>query len=478
MFLKAIKIKRSIRHERAGCIEINGLLEKRVYFNKQLGLFFIIVGLGLAYSFAGSTMAGYFFIAASLLACLLFILRIEDPVLRYIILAALVVRVGLAMVQNFTPVDLPGAGADAVSYERVAWRNMQNWLYGIEGGSLSGANMYAGWIAVFYVFFDRIVFIPKLINVYFTLLAIYYLYQTVMLAFDYRKAARVGALIMALLPTLNAYAAVLLRESMIIFVCLFSFYLLLKWIKEARFLYMIYALALLAFGGIFHGAIFLLIWVHLFFVLFYNPQEKRFGLKLAHLLPSLVIIALSMWVYTDILDYSVPANITDIFTPEFFRGQVEGKTTGRASYLLDMVPYTYFDLFWQTPIRVIYFMFMPFPWLIENLTDLFGFVDVALYAVLIIFFVIGAFKVWKKNREAVIIMFLAAVTLVVMFSWGTTNYGTAWRHRQKVAPFLATIAAVGISSSKRWEALLPGEDDFFDGQQTIEVITSRNGDQP
>ena len=176
-----------------------------------------------------------------------------------------------------------------------------------------------------------------------------------------------------------------------------------------------------------------------------------------------MIAAIAFMLLGEYINYKLPINLADIITPDFIRGVIERQSIGRTSYLQGIVPYTYLDLLRQTPLRILYFLFAPFPWLIRTVQDVIGFFDVVLCTVLFYYCYQGAKRLWSGKKHIVLSALMIAASLVVMFAWGTTNYGTAWRHRQKIAPFVIVIAAVGLAGSPRWKRLFPEEDgDSFD----------------
>lgn len=407
------------------------------------------MAVGIPYTLNAFGSPELFFIFASILACLVAILHVEDRVLLLILLCALGVRLGLALVQAYTGIDLPGAGDDSVTFENEGWKNAQAWLHGGEGGRSTGAYYFSSWIGLLYIFFGRVPLVPQLFNVYFSLLSIYLIYRTAKVFTGSLKVCRIAALLLLIFPTLNSYSAILMRESLLVFFGALSLYFLVLWMYQGRLIYLAYSFIAVAFNGALHGVMFLLIFVHLLFLCFYSPVEKKFRLVLWQLLPAGILVVIASLLLGNLVTYQLPGNIADIFTPDFIRNVLERKPLARTSYLLDYVPYTYFDLIWQTPLRVIYFLFAPFPWMIGGLRDLLGFLEVINYGILFVLFFIGTIKVWPKNKQVVIACFLFAAALIVMFSWGTTNYGTAWRHKQKILPYIVVISAPGLAASTK-----------------------------
>ena len=434
----------------------NNILGKKNLYREAF-LFFMIMCAGFISVIWGSTMLAPFFLVAVTLVCLVYLYQLDDPVLRNILMAALVVRFILALIQNYTAVNLPGAGVDSVTFEEHGWLNAQAWKYGTEAGRATGAYYYSSFIGIIYYLFGRVPLMAKFANILLSLLMIYLLYKTVYTITDSLRSARIGALIVALLPTLNVFSAVLLRETMIITFTVVSFYYFAEWIKKGQVLKLFGSFAALAAAGALHGPLFLLVWVIILLVIIYSPRDKKFRFLPAQIIPAVVIAVLAMILAGSVITYQLPGDLSQIFTPDYLRGVIERRSLCRTTYLPDILPYSYFDLAWQTPLRVIYFLFSPFPWLISTWKDLLGFFDVLIYTGLFYFSYTGSKKLWMVNKQVVIAALLVMITLVVMFAWGTANYGTAWRHRQKIAPYLVVLASVGVVTNPRLQWFLPEE---------------------
>jgi hypothetical protein len=208
-------------------------------------------------------------------------------------------------------------------------------------------------------------------------------------------------------------------------------------------------------AGALHGVLFLLMGVYLFFLAFYKPREKRFRLNFVQILAALLFVTIATVLLGTLINYQLPGTMADIITPDYIRGVLERKPVGRTTILPGILPYSYFDLLWQTPLRIVHFLFAPFPWALETKRDMYGILDVILYSGLIYYAFSGGKKIYRSSKAIVLSIILLSASLLIMFAWGTANYGTAWRHRQKLAPFIIVTASAGISNSRRWSWFLP-----------------------
>jgi hypothetical protein len=108
--------------------------------------------------------------------------------------------------------------------------------------------------------------------------------------------------------------------------------------------------------------------------------------------------------------------------------------------------------------RLIYFLFSPFLWDIKAINHLLGFVDASL--VLYLFYYIIRGIVVEKQNKYVTILCIILLPLLITYSWGVGNFGTALRHRTKFIPVfiaISTIYVPKITLTKKIKGLKPNE---------------------
>jgi hypothetical protein len=88
----------------------------------------------------------------------------------------------------------------------------------------------------------------------------------------------------------------------------------------------------------------------------------------------------------------------------------------------------------QAPIRVAYFLFAPFPWMLEEVSDVFGVIDSGLFFILIAR-VVRRRKALTENPSTMLVLGVFGA-MALVFALGVSNYGTALRHRNKMLPLL------------------------------------------
>jgi len=363
-------------------------------------------------------------------------------------------RVALTLYDSYVQ-QLPGA-VDGMGWDRVA----AIWARGGVAGTFqyleTGHELFIWLMSVLYALTDRSPLMIKGFNVCFGSLAIVVVSRLAGYISDDQRQARLVAWLIALVPSIVFFSAVLLREVAVSFPLSVSVLFLVRWYRERRSWQVVVALSALLVSMAFHsGGLAVLLFGGLWMVggwfrAIFTFKFKHFGRASLGMLAGVALAALVM---------------SSGFGLSKFKGLESGNLNtlterqdnyaiGRAAYLGDLHAESSTDLVWQAPIRLTYFLFAPFPWMISTGSDLFGVLDSALFALLALRILLNRKSVFDNPRAAMVLGVFAAMALV--FAIGVSNYGTALRHRNKMLPLL--IAAVmAVPSAKRVRAGLPAE---------------------
>jgi 4-amino-4-deoxy-L-arabinose transferase-like glycosyltransferase len=272
---------------------------------------------------------------------------------------------------------------------------------------------------------------------------IYLVYKTIIVLFNNKKAGYIGALITAIYPTLNLYSAILLRESVVIFFFALSFLFFSLWIKKGDLKNIILSVIFVFISSMFHGGLFLAGLVHLFLFCFYQPEKKRWRLFSKQLMIGVLVTIIYSTLFFGSFASKIPF-FTDV-TPERMEEATESRATGRTVYLEEMETNSFFDTVWQTPVRTIYFYFTPFPWDVDSYEDVGGLINSLFYLVLFTFFIKTLFYLWREDKALFWALLLILLAFSGAFAWGTSNYGTAFRHKTKILFLIVVVASYSMS---------------------------------
>ena len=103
--------------------------------------------------------------------------------------------------------------------------------------------------------------------------------------------------------------------------------------------------------------------------------------------------------------------------------------------------------------RVIYFLYTPFAWMVSEAVDVLGLLDAVLYMFLTIY-VFRKQRLLKRQPQKsqaerfIVLLLILLLAVTVMFAAVTSNYGTAIRHRCKLFPIILLIVADELRKSR------------------------------
>ena len=128
-------------------------------------------------------------------------------------------------------------------------------------------------------------------------------------------------------------------------------------------------------------------------------------------------------------------NIEDVANTLEIGGSSYAKYVGNSNSIGNMIIYT--------PLRIVYFLFSPFPWQWRGITDIIAFLFSSLYFLYILALSLRNLinPVHIKQKDKQILMMILTIAVVFVYSWGVSNTGTAARHRDKLVPLFAVLWA-------------------------------------
>lgn len=125
---------------------------------------------------------------------------------------------------------------------------------------------------------------------------------------------------------------------------------------------------------------------------------------------------------------------------------------GRTEYLGDVFPTTVLEAVAFSWVGAVYFLFSPFPWMIETGMDFVVFVEAVLTLGYAGFAVYGMRYMRPRTPAGTVGLVLGFVLLVGLYGLGTANVGTAVRHRQMVTWVLFLLGGFGIAMNVRFRS--------------------------
>ena len=116
---------------------------------------------------------------------------------------------------------------------------------------------------------------------------------------------------------------------------------------------------------------------------------------------------------------------------------------GRGAYLSGVEMDVWLDLAWNLPLRVLYFLGSPFIWMVSQFRDILGLLDALVFLYVALRITLDIKQRRFLTVDAYLSVALVVAGIIVLFALGTSNYGTAFRHRAKVFPWLLLLYLYG-----------------------------------
>ena len=355
--------------------------------------------------------------------------------------------------------------------ERLAAFEPTGWAWATEGiGHVAssftfGPDFYSWLISVVYLFVPRSSMLIAAINVFLSSVLVYVVYK---IAEHYtgNRAGTWAALVMALFPVTLLQTVILSREIFITFFLAAACLHLIKFSEGVgNYRRLVYAVLCLAAASAPHTGILISVLVALVLVALYattrtlrrvylrgpNTAFSRRGLLTVLSVGALSAVAVvgvqagtdpltNAKIYTLLSADNLLAPIWEIY---------QAGNRGAAGYPGWLSPSSLWLTLLMIPVRVVYFLFSPFIWMVSSMRHVAGLVN-GILMIPLCYYTLLFFRGYL-DRESFAMIFIALLLLsfVLAFSIGVKNFGQAFRHRAKIIPLLVTLGTVAFASRRR-----------------------------
>ena len=329
---------------------------------------------------------------------------------------------------------MPDSTKDASGFQDKAWS------YGKDGFLIALSrypgfdSFFYGWvIGVLFSLFGKSILIAQSLGLFFGVATVFLSWYFGKKLWDDNTAIRIGWIV-ALFPSLVMYSAIPLREVYIGFFLLLAMYGVFSWVRNDDYKSILLAIFGFTAASFFHGPFLVGGITFLGFVVldsFKKIIKSLFYLRFN--IQALVIVILAI-----VLIQAIVTN--KIYIPKIgyfqdisfgmFSNELRARMIGDASYGQWASISRIDEMIYKLPLRVLYFLFSPFPWDIQKPTHLIGTFDGFLFLILFYFVF--------KNRKAILndpFLIIAVIILLVYFisfAIGVSNFGAGIRHRSNL----------------------------------------------
>lgn len=378
------------------------------------------------------------------------------PAILRLIMLGLLLRASASLVQAFV-VGLPESGVDALRFEAEGWLRFQGGLSSIlQGIFQEHTDIFGSLIGLAYwIVGARSPLLIQAINVVLGTLVVANVFKISTILGGQRTATRATA-IAAAFPTLVLYSALVLREAPVAFFVSYSALATVRWVVSGRLRHVLVAIGAAVCGALFHSGALALLPAILIVGLTTRPGElpalrgSRNPAPRALLSRVTVTVAVAL-AFTAVVALGIgtqklqPANLDIAMSADYGGGGAQYLAGWSANSLLEMAG--------QMPVRLLYFVASPFPWQVRTPGHFVGLADSLLYVGVLMLLASNSRLVWHDRRLRALVVLSAC--MLTVFAAGTLNFGTALRHRAKVAPLLVPLVVAVLGSRNRGEAPTP-----------------------
>jgi len=422
--------------------------------NRVIILLGIVIGsfIGLGSITRGTDLFGLFFISICCFIFMTILFKVNDSVLKKVLIIALALRTGLALFNAFI-LSLPDSTKDAMAYELTGWEYATAWNTGLKANFTYdhiAPIVYSKIIGAIYFISGRVPLLVQFVNVVLGVLIVYYVYKIIIEFGATKRSAQIGSVITALFPTSCLYSAITLREIFISFFTIVSVFYFLKWLNSGKVSKLVLAAAFLLLSSTLFGAMIVIGVVYAIFFIFYEAKIKKWRLVSKQIFLGIFIVTLVIMIiiFNPFLTDKLPGDLSLVFSPDYMSYKVTVVARGGTAYLVGFTPNSILDIILQSPVRMVYFLLAPFPWMISSPGQILGLIDALLYLVLVFYSIIGLKYLKRYNNPAFWAVILMLLIIIGTFAWGVSNFGTAIRHRQKIVGLIIAVSSLGITRSR------------------------------
>lgn len=373
-----------------------------------------------------------------------------DKKLRGLLVLSFIIRLFIAFVHNHI-FRIPSIKDDE-TFELVAynWSLLMEQDFGYIVQLFDPTKSYViSWIgSIFYLILGRNPLLLSIFNIFLCLISIVVLYNIVLLITKSSSKAYFSGLLFALHPTVIENSSVFLRESLVILFLLLAVYALTKWYKYSHYKHLLLSLFFIIISSFFHGGmifgLFIIVAVFGYQALKNSLIEFFNGRIPVISYLTLILVGISAIIFFSFVGSNTKlqllVNASNDATSSFvdvanYLGQV--KSGGDSAYLVGVEIRTIPQLILYTPLKVIYFLFSPFPWDISKFIHIKGFID-SIFIFITLYIAFKNREVIRGNQLLMVVLFLL-IGYVLVFSLGTSNFGTAIRHKTKLLPLFIIL---------------------------------------
>lgn len=282
--------------------------------------------------------------------------------------------------------------------------------------------------------------IGQYINVLLGLTIIILVYNILNIIGVNKTTLKRSIILLSFSPHAIIFSGILLRENIITFFVVASFYYFIRWYKYPMNKNIIYSFLCIGIATSFHSGVIGIIVGYVFMYLFYHKKTDKLAFTKKTLILFIIFILISAALFGQTNNILLTKfNKVEKFTDIYEQANVRG---GGSTYLTNLKVNSLLTLILYGPIKCFYFLTSPLPMNWRGVNDVVSFfMDSIIYLILIYYISIN-FKKYVSKSPLAISIFIMILIVSIIFGIGVANAGTAMRHRQKIFPIFIILYAI------------------------------------
>ena len=341
------------------------------------------------------------------------------------------------------PFRLPYSGDDAVGFERSAWAMATSgWKAILDGFNPTSGFDYIAPFATVYALVGRVPQALMFYNVFLGVLTVWMVYLVGKSLGD-RRVAVWAAWAIAIFPASILMSSLVLRESGVAFGVAVGALGVVQTMRHQKIGFLLLAVAGLGFATLLHGGL-LVPSIGILAGLAILQSRSSLGRGRIHV-PTLAAALVAIILMAGAAAFVGAGNLrlasVGVINFETAESRVlatsERIAAGGSSYYGGTTTESWGQAVVQLPGRTTLFMFSPLPWTVRSATQVIGLMDGLIWMLMVMALVKHRRRIWDDPASRLLLIFV--ILGLMVYALGTTNAGTALRHRTKVIPVLLPL---------------------------------------
>lgn len=366
---------------------------------------------------------------------------------------------------------LPNSEADAEWYHKYAVK----YAFGSRMDMVNNGD-YSFYVSKIYRLIGDQKITIQFLHVFFAICSIILIYR-ILTMFEVSDNVKKTAMIFAaFLPNSMMITTFFLQEGIIAFFIILSLYFFAKWWRYEKVIYFLAALLLSLMASFLHMGGIVPFIAYIIMYMFIGNKERKFQLTFTKAVLGIVLIVVALVVMSSFGDTIFAKIGGEVSADSIIKNSGQTDVVTSADYLhigIQGLPSS-LDLIVNSPIRMLYFIFAPVPWMWRGFNDIFAFAFSTLFYIFAIVVTIQAIKAGKKLKNEYglwsffMVLIVMCVVAMLMFGWGVSNTGTAIRHREKFTYVFVVLYGIASEIKVRAGAVDDGTEENINNSTDLQ----------